>query len=147
MPSSLDTLIILSTRLRPRLTLPVPSQPAVSVSYTSYRACVIVIWTQGARGRFSGSRDIIFLRSQGGKYNYYIVGIGLILKSRNVSGITKEGTKKYRTNTGSTPSTKKGQHAYIQGDAFVLLSKYYWTGAEVCLLNLDVCGLYKTKIN
>ena len=42
-------------------------------------------------------------------------------------GVTKEGTKKYRTNTGSTFSTNNARTAYKQGDPFVLHNHYYFS--------------------
>ena len=42
-------------------------------------------------------------------------------------GVTKEGTKKYRTNTGSTFSTNNARTAYKQGDYYVVHDNYYFT--------------------
>ena len=66
--------------------------------------------------------------------------------STSCKGITYQGAKKYRTNTGSTATTKSGYKAYIQGDPFVLYSKYYWTEADGYTLSGYVDStVYKTR--
>ena len=66
--------------------------------------------------------------------------------SDSCKGVTKEAAKKYRANTGSTASTSKGMHAYIQGDPFVLYSKYYWTELEGYTLSGYVSAtVYKSR--
>jgi len=61
------------------------------------------------------------------KYTTLAKATAACAKATSCKGVTKEGTKKYRTNTGSTYSTNNGRTAWRQEDPFVLHSKYYFT--------------------
>ena len=77
-------------------------------------------WTSTTDNKLTGYAD---------KKTYKTLAAALkaCAKSSKCNGVTKEGTKKYRTNTGSTFSTNNGRTAWRQEDPFVLHSNYYFT--------------------
>ena len=51
-------------------------------------------------------------------------------KMAGCKGVTKEGTNKFRLNSGTTLKPNKAATAYIQSSALIIYQDYYWTSVK-----------------